>query len=616
MSETGGKGESSLVPEFKSPADNPHAHKTWSKRVPTFPKFSHANPTEKSGPKLARVEEHQLAKRTSLDDLKALSWKIATAPAFHRSVAGNPYSETAQAHLADRFPETTPADRARAVILAEPEGQYDRQYKMLPREEKQEALYEQIDRSADMTVRLSQHLQQYGQDFWQLTPEEIYTRLSEVAFDTADRQKIEEVYSQNQRRGFRLAISNFIEDLPPLKKYKEQFDQNPKETTQEIFGKTFDGEVKIESLPTGFVIYLDGKDFDKVAVKSHVGGMTVYGGITKELEGKIILLNKHKAGEENTAAEMEKTKQHELKHMLFNNFFEEGLPSNLHDLQDPLRIPELKRKQALAKAKDESIAYLADERFYASLDNVDLNNAQILDGVEKRLWKLSQFEPEIKRSIYDNYRNEITIAAEQIRTYQWIVRQLMHAADEGREGLTREKAEALLQITPIDQAYRLGKYFGVESGMIQSKEREEQQQLQAEFTTKLSTLVEEQKQDDKNVTAEAPQWEKAYEQIVRFTINHPNEAIPGLLHAITTTQNQMISVTSMDMLEEILTANKGTLRQPVLDDIRETLDRLIQQANGDEMRIIRLCAVRTKKFVDRQMVDFVHNPPEGITVGK
>ena len=145
------------------------------------------------------------------EHILALSWDISTEPKLYWELALNPYTPRAQQIMTERFPRESTVDIIRAVLLAEPEGRYDRVVKLLGSPEQEAELHKQESKSIIMKERLDQFCRIHEKEFAQLPKEYIYSSLSKVVFESGDLKEIEQRYSQNQRRDFRLEIVNYIE---------------------------------------------------------------------------------------------------------------------------------------------------------------------------------------------------------------------------------------------------------------------------------------------------------------------------------------------------------------------------------------------------------------------
>lgn len=150
----------------------------------------------------------------------ALSWNIATEPELYWELASNPYKPTTLQIISERFPAINVTDVIRAVIFAEPEGKYDRNFSQLAKNKQEEELSKQISISAEMNKRLVSYFKKHTKDLRQLPKEIVYESLSKFVFASTDVKEIEDRFSQNQRRDFKLTIINFIEDVSnPVQKW-------------------------------------------------------------------------------------------------------------------------------------------------------------------------------------------------------------------------------------------------------------------------------------------------------------------------------------------------------------------------------------------------------------
>lgn len=143
-----------------------------------------------------------------------MSWNIATEPELYRELASNPYTPKALKIILERFPDVNTADIVKAVVLAEPEGKYDRSFSQLPKNRQEEELRKQKSISAETNKRLVSYFKKHTNDLKQLPKEICYESLSKLVFASTDVKEIEDRFSQNQRRDFKLTIVNFIEDSP------------------------------------------------------------------------------------------------------------------------------------------------------------------------------------------------------------------------------------------------------------------------------------------------------------------------------------------------------------------------------------------------------------------
>lgn len=316
----------------------------------------------------------------------------------------DPYSPHAIRLMEERFPDISPGDRLRAFVLAEPEREYEKSFQGASLKEKKDMLYDQIEYSADMAVRLEAYFRAHTIDLWEATSEELFTRLSQVAFETTDNAKIEELYARNQRRGFRLAIINFIDELPVLKQYKREFEKDKRATSQELLKQTFEGDIDVEVSPLGVTMILDENDYKKIEERDTTNGITIDTfTISPELRVKVAIINRDKFVSQ--PEKMQQTKEHELKHVIYSNFFEEILSE-----ADPLDA-------ALAEAKNEIIAHTASNNLDANFANNGFGAFmdRYLNIVEKVFREDEAFSVEDKARAYSYSWNRLRAALGQVR---------------------------------------------------------------------------------------------------------------------------------------------------------------------------------------------------------
>lgn len=630
--------------------------------------------------RLTKVEEYQAfrSKRvTSKDNVMALSWRIATEPKLYRELIPNPYAPTSLQTMSERLPEANTADVIRALVLAEPEGTYDRNFRQLPREQQRDELYRQIDISAEITMRLAKYFNEHTQEFWDLPQDQIYERLTSAAFGISDLREVEEKYAQSQRRGFRMSVVNFIDDLQKLKPYKNEFATDPKVTAGRIFDKEIEGKIEVESLPVGFVVYLDEVDYGKFESISDEeknyfssGGLTLFhSSLPPELRGRVIVINKggEKRGVE-TPEQIRGTREHEVRHILFSSFLAEGELyrwdteknlNQLHYFEDHQAYAEQLRRNFLYHTKDEVIAYYASgDVAYKALG--DLAGDQWLEHLEKvrdHLWIQDDLVPEEKALIYDQYQAKFVSYLEQIREYQWIAQKLFQTAREHereassiafrerpkaiketggdigseeskrraseqlKDVLTVEKVEALLQNTAVDKARRLGRYFGVAPEDIPKRQREEQQQLVEKFTTVVNELTAPRKGMPPLGEVWLPWSDRlSFDERRQIILQYPQKVMPALIKAIEGANNEFVVEDCVSATKIILYMNHYRMSPQELTTVRTTLETMLTKRTSDEFKGARSKAQYLLRTIDEVYmyggVDFIHHKPIGVDVAQ
>lgn len=572
--------------------------------------------------KVEQYQAHRSSPELSRDNLSALSWRIATQPSLYLSLIPNPYSRDSLQTMTESFPDINPPDVIKATVLAEPEGAYDRNFKQLSHQEQRKVLYQQIDQSATITVRLEKYLQKRPQAFWDMSEDRIYSLLSEVAFGTSDLSGIEKNFAQNQRRGFRLSIVNFIEDLKTLKPYRERFDDDPKATANKIFGREINGDVEVESLPIGFVIYLKAEDYHKLSPPKEVGeapGGTFYewdvSYFPPELIGKVIIINK----DFRIPEAMKSTRDHELRHMIFASFVAESdhtldtakTLDELHTPQDHKQYSETLRKFFAEYARNEIIAYFgsgdAEYKFLGQLGGDKWLGH--LEKVRNNLWTRDDLTAEQKSSIYTLYTGKFADYLGQIREYQWIALRLF------KSGISTEKAEALLQNVPFDKARRLGRYFGVDPDDIPTEISKEQEQMIKRFSGSVDTLTKPSagglplSEQPMILWSGLMDWDAQSQ--VRLT--YPREAIPDLVKVIERFNEPDVVDEAIYSTELILSMHHKEMSQQDLTYVKSALENMVSKRTGDNFTRVKVGAENLIQTIDEVYmhggVDFIHNMP-------
>lgn len=156
--------------------------------------------------------------------IRALSWNIATEPKLYRELAINPYSPEAIKVVSTRFPNSNITDVIKAVVLAEPEGKYDRYFKNLPLELQRTKTNRQIPVTLGILQRLSRFTSRHSIRLGKLPEDSIYEILFKTAFQSFDIGEIELNFSRDQRRAIKLLILDYTGEL---KRFADQAAQAP-----------------------------------------------------------------------------------------------------------------------------------------------------------------------------------------------------------------------------------------------------------------------------------------------------------------------------------------------------------------------------------------------------
>lgn len=142
----------------------------------------------------------------------ALSWNISTEPKLYQELASNPYSASSEKIISERFPDSNISDVRRAIILAEPEGRYGKDFNYLDPSAQTFETIRQDAVSTDMHARFVKYTTTHAEELALLPKALAYASLSMLVFEASDLKEIELRYAQNQRRKFRLLIYAFIDD--------------------------------------------------------------------------------------------------------------------------------------------------------------------------------------------------------------------------------------------------------------------------------------------------------------------------------------------------------------------------------------------------------------------
>lgn len=458
-------------------------------------------------PRLTPVEteqvyarKHRKTKRKLLERITSFSsareirkkLDVGISPEEHDDLVENPYLFEHLKHDPKLITE---------IIVAEPEKDYDTEYAAMSWAEKRDALYHQIDVSADITKGLTLWAEQRCEEIWEMADHQLYQAMSYQAFRVEDPAEVNEIYAQSQRRGFRLAIHHFIQDLKIIRAHKTEFESSPAEYLKSLLEKanfekkelalSFEDTVRVEAMPIGFLVYLSerdllkieqiitGKKFDKTSTRGRVWNNRML----KELNGKVAFV-KVEDTEELTTNELrdhtQSTRDHELMHIAYAAFHERGPFVYSSDLKTVLeqiqKMPEAEQldkhreftkelvRSSLEDAQDEIIAY---SRSY--LGEGPLSIDQIGGDIwEKYLQEVKASNPseEVYRVYAKAYRNYL----KQTARYRWQVKTFdENLGTRHEKRMTREDMEAILHNTPIGKTQRLiERYNFVEEDLDQT----------------------------------------------------------------------------------------------------------------------------------------------------
>lgn len=465
--------------------------------------------------KLTKTESFHAEKRaTTPESEKAKIQLFQQNPKNREMVINDPFGAEAKLLIQDLpGPENT-YSVLRTAILTEPDGAYENEFNKINSAEKQKKLYDQIDSSAEMTVRIEKYIQENTENIDKMTEDELYKNLSRVAFGTLKEEEIQKKYALSQRRGFRLGITNFLEDKNKLFKYKKEAIDDPQAFAEKYLKKTFKGKVVIEQLPIGLVIYLDESDYalfgskNKTPEEINSSGIFIsYSSLAEDLRGKIIIINKGgPISGQMKLEEIEDIKKHETKHLIYKNFHQQtDMPEKIFDItetsskDDIFWMAKIDSEFFIEKAKDEIIAYFSVGRLneddnalglglYEKIttdfkNKLEQNQEHIFFGSDSGtpLHYGPRIDNDQKKEIIkeiDKYKNHTINTIKKIR---FVAEKLYHQPNNSmiekifiKVGITKNKSEkndiseALLRNTPGNKIHRLARYIGLDENDIKS----------------------------------------------------------------------------------------------------------------------------------------------------
>ncbi len=408
-------------------------------------------------------------------------------------------------------------DMLRAAVLAEPEGVYEARYRALPRDEKRAELLGQIEGSAEMTVRLERYVVRLGAMLSAVPDHELYTKLLTVAFGTTDLDTLRREYALSQRRGFRLAIVNFLETRHLLEPYREEARVDPKVFVERHLGRQFAGPVRIEELPVGFAVYLGEEDYARVETDDHSPASITTKGVVltdpplpEVLRSRVAVIN---TGGEVTGHyspdDLAVTLGHETRHILFGEFHEQHLypPQRISrsaesdEAKGFFTYSRSVREWYTERAKDEITAYFStacsEGVGYRSLGFTGYQKRSA--DLDRALARADDLSTAQKQRIRDRFLHDRRGCVEDIARLRIVAERLFQHSPKRtryerllkRVGLTdtvdhqNALAEALLRNTPGTKAHRLARYAGLHPEDVRNGNvvREQERFLAAQLRT-------------------------------------------------------------------------------------------------------------------------------------
>ena len=451
---------------------------------------------------LTKLEVHQAEKRvTDIADEKRRISFFQENPEARKSLIANPFSGTNGENFKDVPGGDNEYTLLRSAVLAEQDGKYEQDFIKLPKDERLKRIYSQIEQSAEITIRIQDYVEKNLSNIGEISDGELYEALRDTVFGKKSDNKIQAEHPLSQRRSFRLSIANFLEERNNLEDYRLEASSDPKEFANKYLKRKFNGDVTIEQLPVGFIIYLDENDYALVQTTDNdpksisSAGVTLFGKyLPKNLQGKIVLLNRGgKETDEKTKEDLLDTRTHEVRHILFSMFHEQQESLYIKDTRALLGSCKTEKDfQSLSRrvsdsfterAKDEIIAYFSGGDFDESLTDLGFDSYKWhIEEVNKALDKRKDLDEETKKSILDGFIKDRVKSFETIKRMRFVAERLYRQPGNGivqnvlaklgiKEFDTEHKnniSEALLRNTQGSKIHRLSRYIGLSDEEVKS----------------------------------------------------------------------------------------------------------------------------------------------------
>lgn len=381
-------------------------------------------------------------------------------------------SSGTEAHEVIERTETNDMLIRRALVLSEPKD-------MRHSSSLGKTIDSLVDTAADLTVKTIAYVQEHTNSFWSMSPEDLYTTLTKIVFGTLDTDAITQKYPLKIRRGFRLAIVNFIDTIAIIKAHRDELRNNTRRMSErdaidmqmsKILATNFTHgkDVSIEFLPYAIIIYLDKHFYEQFDRRTR--GVTISGYIDdprseflfdRRLSGRVILINTA------NKKDVDLILNHELRHVIYacyfrflDSIYSRDTKSNSFQSSKHREYFRKLRKFIFEHSREEMIAYLP-------LNPIRLfTSHHAFDG---SLW--NDHEDMVKsatRGIFNknkikNLKKEFKSARKQydkdFKKYSSIAKKLYKIAQQNENGLTIEKVEALLFHSPVEIVDRLSRYY-------------------------------------------------------------------------------------------------------------------------------------------------------------
>ena len=407
--------------------------------------------------------------------------------AKYDSIITNPFAKENSKEFTNVFHPSLNFDKLRGFITTEPEATYDKQLMVkkstlrtslhteqdlqrreVLKNELTQIFYDELDRSAEMSLQLTSFVNTHEQEIMANADRvALYKQLVQTVFGTTDVDNINIHFSQAQRRGFRLSIVNFIQDLDVIRTFSKELQQNPRGALRKI-ELPFVHPQEIIVKPTGVGLVLSQQEFsqiDKISESNTVGRvhnrfiMNINSSLGyNPLDYKIMLVKQDNHGQYD-----QEVVDHEFQHLTYHNFYQREKGVIIQDSWDEKRAqisaPQI-FKNAKEHAKDEILAYM-----FTGEPNVIEPNTFTNNYLKKQIISAKK----MSEGAYETYWKGYTDYLKEAALYQWIAAELVLKAQREKSTLTEEKVHALLFTTQFEKVKRLGVYIGIQPQDVQKK---------------------------------------------------------------------------------------------------------------------------------------------------
>lgn len=223
------------------------------------------------------------------DGILALSWSIATEPKLYWELAANPYSSVSLKIISERFPGYRKEDIIRAVVLAEPEGRYDRNFRQLSKDLQEAEVCKQDNEANEIIRRLNECYSQHVFKIAELSEDLMYDVLLKIAFEGTNLQEIGQKYGQSQRKRIKLLILDLIGGAQALLYIEGQEHlQKSASKSRKIFSKTAFAVLSIISFFYLTYLVLDKQSLVADAANRIMSGQTQNATVSQKANGQVL----------------------------------------------------------------------------------------------------------------------------------------------------------------------------------------------------------------------------------------------------------------------------------------------------------------------------------------